>query len=173
VTSEHAIALRRAFDRTFAEARRADVEQLEDLLAVRVAGKPYALRRRELAGLARASSIAALPSAVLGLLGVASFRGTLVAAYDLGALLGGAPAEAPRWLVLAAGSPPVALGLEALEGYLRVPLDAVVPAAGTAAGALVREVVQSGGESRPIVHLPLVIETIQQRAAPAAARKEA
>jgi hypothetical protein len=61
----------------------------------------------------------------------------------------------------------VALGVERFDGYLRVPRRAILPAepgrAGTAAGC-VREVVGIDGFTRPVMHMPSVLEAIAKLA---------
>src|ERR1700760_4167096 len=101
--------LRGDFDRSFAEpARSHDVEHAE-LLAVRAGGRPYALRLSQTAGLHPDRPVTPLPGPIPALLGLAGFAGTVVPVYDLAGLLGHPGATRPRWLVLAAGTPPLAL----------------------------------------------------------------
>ena len=146
--------LRGDFDRSFTEpARSHDVEQVE-LLAVGAGGRPYALRLSQTAGLHPDRPVTPLPGPVAALLGLAGFAGTVVPVYDLAALLGHPAAGRPRWLVLAAGTPTLALAFHDLDGHVRVDADAIVAeSAGDSAGCL-RGLVTLGGGTRPIVDVP-------------------
>jgi chemotaxis signal transduction protein len=122
--------LRRAFDQSFAEPPPPAAGETVDLLAVRMAGVGFAVRLSDTGGLFADRVVAALPAAVPDLLGVASFRGVIVAVYDLAALLGHPPATAPRWMLLDTGTPPLALAFDSIDGHLRVPAAAIAAAAG-------------------------------------------
>jgi chemotaxis signal transduction protein len=148
--------LREDFDRSFAEpARRHDDEHVE-LLAVRAGGRAYALRLSQTAGLYPDRPVTPLPGPLPSLLGLAGFAGTVVPVYDLAALLGHPVPERPRWLVLAAGAPPLGLAFHELDGHVRVPSSAIVAeAAGDdRLGSLRGMVTLPGGGGRPIVDLP-------------------
>lgn len=169
--SGRAAKLRCAFDRSFAEKPSGEVAAFADLLAVRVAGDPFAIRLRDVAGLFADKSVTAMPSPVAELVGVAGFRGEVVPVYDLRALLGYAPGEASRWLLLVTtpslpGVPPrpVALAFEHFEGHLRVGLDDIVAEASRAGTGHAGEVVRVSGLTRPIVHVASMLEMIQKRA---------
>jgi len=165
--SLHAAELARAFDASFAEAPHADARTFEDVLAIRLGEDPHALRLSQLAGVFPRRSIVPLPSALPELLGLVSIRATIVPVYDLSALLGRPPRTQPRWIVLAAQAP-IALGFDELDGYRRLSPDAFVARA-PAEGAL--ELVQTGAELRPLVHLPQIIDAIVARAEQAKERK--
>ncbi len=158
-----AAALRRAFDRSFAEAPSAGPTLMEDLLAIRVAGDPYAVRLAEISGLFADKRVTQLPGPLPELLGIAGFRGMIAPVYDLRALLGHPGGGAPRWLVLAAAMP-VALAFDALDGHLRVPREAIVANADPG----VRSEVVSCEVVRPIVDIPSLLETLARRAREAA-----
>ncbi|BCJ56539.1 hypothetical protein Asp14428_80140 [Actinoplanes sp. NBRC 14428] len=147
--------LREEFDRSFAEpARRHDVEYAE-LLAVHAGGRPYALRLSQASGLHSDRPVTPLPGPQPALLGVAGFGGAIVPVYDLAALLGHALPERPRWLVLAAGAPPLALAFHGLDGHVRVPATDIVEEAGGHDGRdVLRGMVPLAGGTRPIVDLP-------------------
>lgn len=144
--------LRADFDRSFTEpARRHDVEH-DELLAVQAGGRRYALRLSQTTGLYPDRPVTPLPGPVNALLGVAGFSGTIVPVYDLAALLGHPVPDRPRWLVLATGSPPLALAFHELEGHVRVPADSIITEAGPR-GSL-RGMVPLADGTRPIVDLP-------------------
>ena len=145
--------LRADFDRSFTEpARRHDAEHAE-LLAVRAGGRPYALRLSQTSGPFPGRPVPALPGPVPALLGIAGFGGAIVPVYDLAALLGHPVPERPRWLVLAAGAPPLALAFHALDGHVRVPADVIVTEAGGRPGGCLSGMAPLAGGTRPIVDL--------------------
>jgi purine-binding chemotaxis protein CheW len=142
--------LREEFDRSFAEpARSHDAEQVE-LLAVGAGGRPYALRLSQTAGLHPDRPVTPLPGPVPALLGLAGFAGSVVPVYDLASLLGHPGPGRPRWLVLATGSPSLALAFHELDGHLRVAADAIVTEAPKDGGCL-RGMVTLAGGTRALV----------------------
>jgi chemotaxis signal transduction protein len=164
-----AAELARAFDAAFAEPPPPAAGRLLDLLAIRVAGEPLALRLAQVAGLYARRSIVPVPSALPELLGLVSLRAAIVPVYDLGALLGRTPQPDPGWIVLAAQEP-IALGFDDLEGYWRLPADSVItasPASGTAQGTEphnAAELLRTGTELRTMVDLPEVLRLVVARA---------
>ncbi len=146
--------LREDFDRSFTEpARRHDADHAE-LLAVRAGDRPYALRLSQTRGLYPDRPATALPGPVGALLGLAGFSGAVVPVYDLAGLLGHPVPERPRWLVLAGGTPPLALAFHGLDGHVRVPAGAIVTEAGGRPEHCLRGMVALAGGTRPIVDLP-------------------
>ena len=154
--------LRRTFDQSFAAPPPAPAPQQQDLLLVRVAGAPYAMRLAQIAGVFADQPVAPLPGPVAELLGVAAFRGTLVPVYDLAALLGHPPATAPRWLVLAGTGSTLALAFDAVDGHRRIAATGVAAAAGS---GHVSGVAHLDAGVRPILNLPAVAAEIAARAA--------
>lgn len=154
--------LQQTFDRTFAEAPRADAAPHDDLLAITIGGDPYAMRLSEVAGLYPDRRFTWLPGSVPALLGLVGLRGALLPVYDLGTLLGYPKTATPRWLAVIADAQ-VVLGFEQFDSHLRVPRQAIAEA-GTGSAASrpqpVREVVHTNGLVRPIIHLPSVLEAI-------------
>ena len=145
--------LREEFDRSFAEPlRRHDAEHAE-LLAVQAGGRPYALRLSQTSGLYPDRPVTALPGPLPALLGVAGFGGQIVPVYDLAALLGHPVPDRPRWLVLAAGTPVLALAFHDLDGHVRVPAATII-AEGRQSTGCVRGMVELPGGTRPIVDVP-------------------
>jgi len=150
--------LRREFDGTFARAVREGEAPREDLLAVRVAGDPYALRLTECAGLYADRKVTRLPTPMADLIGLAAFRGVLVPVYDLRGLLGyPRTTETPRWMVAAAGNA-VALAFEGFEAHVRVEGGSLAaePAGRRHAAAIVR----LAGHARPLLSVPSLLEAI-------------
>src|SRR5689334_7571216 len=92
-------ALRREFDGSFALPQREAAPDAIEVLAIRVGGKPFALRLSEVAGVATGRRLTPVPSARRGMLGLVGVRGSLVAVFDLAVLLGEPPNTAePRWV---------------------------------------------------------------------------
>jgi chemotaxis signal transduction protein len=155
--------LRRAFDSAFA-AEPAALEERIDLIALRAAGRSYAVRIAEVSSVLAAGAVVPLPCEEPALLGLGAVRGTPIPVYDLAALLGDGAAKAPRWMVLSHGPDRLALAFDELEGYLRVPVADVAaappdPADRQASGELVR----AGGSLRPVVSVASVVRRVKQR----------
>ena len=156
------LALREAFDQSFAEAVGGERPEQLDFLAVRIAGDPYALRLSEIQSLHASRRVVAAPSQLPELLGLAGFRGILTPVYDLAQLLGYGAEPSAKWLVVAQHASPIALAFGGFESHLRVTLDRVsMPEAGTT-GAI-RGAVQHGSGALPLLHLPSLVEGIAQR----------
>ena len=159
-----AAELRTEFDRTYAIPPSSQgLEPIEGLLAVRVAGDPYALRISEISGLANDRKIVALPSPISELLGVAGIRGGLVSVYSLAALLGyNFDGETPRWLALCGTEEHVGFAFHEFEGYLRVPRSQIYSAPQADAERIhVKEVARTGELVRAVVSIPAALETIK------------
>ncbi|HMA52053.1 MAG TPA: chemotaxis protein CheW [Magnetospirillaceae bacterium] len=159
--SRQAAALKKAFDAGFSQPLRPAETGSLDLLAVRLAGEPWTILLSAIAGLYSGKKITPLPGGTPGLLGLAGFRGTLVPVYDLAARIGLAPVSAPRWLVLAKERR-IALAFADLDGHLRAGADAIVPAP-PGGNLFTGGFVNAGGESRPVLHLPAVLDGIPRR----------
>jgi purine-binding chemotaxis protein CheW len=153
-------ALRSAFDRSFAEVARTQGEAFEELLTIRVAGDPYALRLAECAGLFVDRKITPLPTTAPGLLGLAGFRAALVPVYDLRALLGYPKCDAPRWMVSVERGSVVGLAFEGFAAHERVERDALV-AHGAPAQRHVDRVARLPGGARPVLHLGSVLDVVE------------
>jgi chemotaxis signal transduction protein len=169
--------LRNAFDRPYSLPPASyEGERLENLLAMRLAGKPYALRVTEIGGLANNRKTVSIPSPIPELLGVAGVRGGLVPVYSLAALLGYAQDVASaRWLALCGAENQVALSFSDLEGYLRVPAAQVYAAdqenIPTGRGVF-KDVARVGDLVRPVVSIPALVEMIQRRCGEARSSKQ-
>jgi chemotaxis signal transduction protein len=171
-TDARVAELRRAFDRSFAEPPRAEVARDHEFLAIRVAGRPFALRLADLAGVSIGPVITPLPTPVSGLLGLASFRGALVPAYDLSRFLGLAAQAEPRWLAVVAGSARLGLCFERVDGHLRVPAPTIAPGPDRPAAALPRDLLDADGTVRPIADVPAIATEIGQRARQATSERK-
>jgi chemotaxis signal transduction protein len=167
--TDRAFELRRAFDRSFAETPLEGRLEVTDFLGIRVAGDPYSLRLEQLSGVSTRRPITPLPTAVPGLLGITGVRGALVPVYDLGALLEYSSGRAPSWLALVGKESALAIAFDEFDGYVRVPLDAIVRRTGDTATALSWEVVRMPGAVRPVVDLPRLVDAIRRQAHQSAA----
>lgn len=145
------VELRRAFDDGFAVAVRGDLagDTRGDVLAIRVAGDPYALRLGAVASLHADPRVVPLPSPVPSLRGLVGVRNAMVPVYDLAMLLGYPRAASPRWLILARAAP-VGLAFETFDAHART----------SAAG----DVVEIDGVARPVIDLAQVVDDISRRA---------
>jgi purine-binding chemotaxis protein CheW len=146
--------LRGDFDRSFTEPARAHDADHVELLAVGAGGRPYALCLSQTAGLHPDRPVTPLPGPIPALMGLAGFAGTAMPVYDLAALLGHPGTRRPRWLVLAAGSPPLALAFHELHGHVRVSADAIVGEPANDGAGCLRGMVTLAGGTRPIVDVP-------------------
>lgn len=113
--------MRAEFDAAFSRPPRPPAGDLTDVLALRIGAEPCLLRLSDIAEVIARPVLTRVPTAVPALLGLAVGRGSPVAAYDLGLLLGRAPV-APHWLVLAAAEPGIAIAFEHFDGYRQIPL---------------------------------------------------
>jgi len=164
LASSTADYLHSAFDRSFAEARRGDIEPLENLLAIQVGGAPYVIRLTAIAGLFADRKVTHVPSPVAELMGVASFRGAMVPVFDLRALLGHPGTGTPRWLVLAVAETPLALTFDKFDGYLHLPRSVIVTADCAEVGRRhVHELAHTTDGTRPIIHIPSIFDAITTR----------
>jgi purine-binding chemotaxis protein CheW len=155
--------LRADFDRSFTEpARQHDADHAE-LLAIRAGHRPYALRLSQASGVHCDRPITPLPGPQAALLGVAGFTGAIVPVYDLAALLGHAVPDRPRWLVLAAGTPHLALAFHGLDGHVQVAAALIVDEPAEAGRRdVLRGMVPLPGGTRPIVDLPSARAVVHQ-----------
>jgi chemotaxis signal transduction protein len=155
----HAAELRAAFDQSFAVAPASGAVTTVDLLAVRIAGRSYAMRLSEIAAVVAGRRVVAVPALARGLVGIAGIRGHVIAVYELRGLLGLGAGGGSRYLVRLAAEPSVAVVVDELEGHLRVAADAIVPASAATGGHL-RGAVTGSAEPRALVDLGSVLETI-------------
>jgi purine-binding chemotaxis protein CheW len=158
---DRAEELRRAFDLAFADAPREHVAQDEALLSIRCSGLVHVVRLAEIASVLVSPSVMPVPSASPSLLGVSGVRGALVPIFDLGALLGHAPAkETPRWLLLARAEL-VGFAFDEFDRYILAPRSALATGSGAAGAGHAGEVVRVGDDVRPLVSLASVIAAIR------------
>jgi chemotaxis signal transduction protein len=124
---QRVLALREAFDRTFAQPRASHRAAPHHVLLVQVDDAPYALRATDAIALARDRKIVPVPSGMPALLGLCGFRGDALPVFSLARLLGHAQKHA-RWIaVCARGAEHVGLAFDVLDGYLALESDALHP----------------------------------------------
>jgi chemotaxis signal transduction protein len=166
-TIRSASDLAREFDRTFEDPARVVVDDTEGLLAIRVAGDPYAVRLRDVSGLVVDRKIVALPTRLPALLGVVGLRGGVAPVYGLRALLGyEAIREAPRWLLLIGAGPLFGLAFEDFDGHRRTTRADISSRQNDTPGSLVPESVRVDDDGRRgLINLATVTDTIQSRVA--------
>jgi chemotaxis signal transduction protein len=163
MAAQSAAELRRDFDGAFALPLRESEPDVVDLLAIRVAGRPFALCVADVGGVAAGRRVTPVPSRQPALAGLVGMRGKLVAVFDLGTLLGlSASGDATRWLALAAGGAPLALAFDELEGHLRLP-RAELHTNANANDVFLEQVLRSEGELRPIASMPRIVEAVSER----------
>jgi chemotaxis signal transduction protein len=138
-----AAQMRRDFDAGFTRPAQRSSVILVDVLALRLGDEPRLLRLRDIAGVIAHPVLTSVPTPAPALQGIVGNRGSVVAAYDLGTLLGQPPAI-PRWLVITAAEPSVAVTFEQFDGYQRIERDTADPAM--------------------IVEMPMIIDTIRDLA---------
>jgi purine-binding chemotaxis protein CheW len=164
---ERAKALRTAFDDAFTRpALHRQGDAVVDLLAITVAGTPYALRLDEVSGVASDRKLIPVPSPVDELLGVVSLRGEVVPVYALATLLGHARGGATRWLaVCTEGELHAALAFDSLDGHLRAPREVLheIGAGSEAAHDHVRTVAHLDGAARAVISVPSLFAAIRKR----------
>lgn len=162
------------FDKGFALPARSAEPEAEDLLAVRLRGDGFALRTREIAGLAIGRKIVPLPGPVSACLGLAGIRGVLVPVWDAAALLGyGGPGRGARWLALGQGDSPWALAFDGFDGFFRVSRAEIHSgSAGDGKAGPARETCAIGGGERPLISLASILETIRKQSDSSRARRQ-
>ncbi|MDI1442952.1 chemotaxis protein CheW [Polyangium sp. 6x1] len=164
-SERHVAELRRAFDASFAAPPRDAERSGELVLAIEAGGQGYAIRLSDIDGVHECRKLVPLPGSPPGLLGLTGIRGRLFAVHALGSLLGlPAANETPRWLLIAGGAEPVAIGVASIEACLEVnPADLVQVEAMDGEGH-VREIVTLAGRARGVLALESLVAIAKQRA---------
>lgn len=162
-----ASALRGAFDQSFAAPPPQATGEIENLLIIRVAEDPYAIRLHDIAGVVARRKIVPIPGGAPDLLGAATVREGIVPVFALAMLLGyPATGGTPTWMVLCRSPEAIAVGFAELEGYVQLPRSAIhLDDSLRPARQHVKEVARIHGGFRPVISLPLVVATIRNRAA--------
>jgi len=162
-----AAQLRADFNGAFARPAAPSAQAGTALLALRLDGRPYALRLDEIASLAPGRSLLPVPQAAPAFVGLAGQRGGLWPVWDLGALLGHAGLRGtPRWLALAAGAPVWAAAFEHFEGYLMAAPADLHPLQGGQASPWAQQACAAGGVVRPVLQLERLRSELRSRSNP-------
>jgi purine-binding chemotaxis protein CheW len=159
--------LRHAFDASFARPPPDEPAELTDLLAIEAGGRAYVVGLAALAGLVADRPVTRMPGAPPDFLGVVGLRGQLVPVYDLAVLVGGrgVATDAPRWLLLAAGSPALGFAVDRIDGHLRVTDDAIAGPARAASPPDAGTIVRTAAGPRPLIDLAAARAAIAARTA--------
>jgi purine-binding chemotaxis protein CheW len=165
VVESKAAELRQAFDLSFALPPPQASQEVEDLLTIRVAGDPYAIRLRDIAGIVAGRRVIPVPAVTLDLLGLAGIRGGVVAVFGLASILGyGQAPGSPRWMILCGAEEPIALAFSDFEGYLRLPKSSLHADENLrTTRQYVNQVASTEAGARAVISIPLVVATIRNR----------
>jgi len=171
VVETKAAKLRQAFDLSFALAPPQASQEVVDLLTIRVAGDPYAILLREIAGMVVGRTVVPIPATTLDLLGLAGIRGGVVPVFGLASILGygGQASGSPRWMILCGAEEPIALAVSDFEGHLRVPksslhADEDPRATRVSRGSqYVNQIASTDAGVRAVISIALVVATIRNR----------
>ena len=168
IEGNKAAQLRAAFDRTFGLPPLLVAAEVEDLLLVRVAGVPYAIRLLDIAQIVSGRSVVAVPAVTPDLLGLAGIHGGIVPVFGLASVLGYGPdSGSPRWMIVCGTGEPIALAFSDLEGYLQLPTSALTADENfRATGEHVKYVDQVASTPdgvRAVISIPLIVAAIRNR----------
>jgi chemotaxis signal transduction protein len=156
------VAMREAFDRSFAQPVGEQRPTPHHLLLVRVDDTPYGLRATDSIALAHDRKIVPVPSGMPALLGLCGFRGDALPVFSLAFLLGHAKKPA-RWIaVCARGGEHLGLAFDELDGYLALEpteLHALEPRPHPHLSASAR----TEGTTRAIIDIPSILEHIDRQ----------
>ncbi len=161
-----AAALRQVFDQVFAACpTRLRQSETDDFVAIRAGGRAIraACQRTGMGGNTPQDCLAARLAPVAFRTG--QHRGQFMPVYSLELVLGlPATAAVKPWIAIAAGEQQFGITFDALEGYFRIP-RANILGEGTTEGTRMRtqQAVRVADELRPIVQLPAVFASIQDR----------
>ena len=168
VENSRASQLRLAFDSAFALPPSVASPPGEDLLTIRVAGDPYAIRLTDIAEILTERRIVAVPSVTPDLLGLAGIHGGIVPVFGLSSILGYGPDPGqPRWMIICGAEEPIALAFSDFEGYLRLPASALHADEnlGTTREHVkyVNQVASTPDGVRAVISIPLIMASIRNR----------
>ena len=153
---------REAFDQSFAAAPLEAEGASDDYLAISVGSMGYALRLADVAGLQVLGSLTPCPSARRELLGLCSFRGSVLPVYDLRVLLGASAGQQQgrAWWVVAKDAP-LGLAFDVFERHLRLPAGACSQASAGDTRQYAAETLRCDGQLRPVVSVAAILADIR------------
>jgi chemotaxis signal transduction protein len=165
--SASAEVLRRAFDDSFAAPARVSTEDSVDLLALRVAGEPYAVRLDDISGLLVDRRLVALPATLPEFLGLTGVKGGVVPVWSLSALLGyRVDHDLPRWMVLISGrsrDESLALAFERFDGHLRIPRAHLAERPDARGAVRIRHSLRTDDGPRGVLDIAAITDDIRRR----------
>ena len=168
IEGNKAAQLRQAFDRTFALPPSGASPEAEDLLTIRVAGDPYAIRLLDIGEIVTERRVISVPAVTPDLLGLAGIRGGIVPVFSLSSILGYGPDPgSPRWMIICGAEEPIALAFSDFEGCLRLPASALHADEnlGTTREHVkyVNQVASTPDGVRAVISIPLIMASIRNR----------
>jgi chemotaxis signal transduction protein len=164
-TADLLAELRTAFDQTYAiPPSTQNIGQIEDLLAIRLGGNPYALRAGEISALARMPKVVAVPSPSPELEGLAGVRGAVVPIYRLAALFGSDREKQLRWCAWCGSEELMGFAFGGFEGFVRASQSQIyAPEHEYLTYEHVKSVFRTDEIVRPIVNLPSIMQLMKRR----------
>jgi chemotaxis signal transduction protein len=158
--------MRRLFDDSFAMARPGQVAELEPMLAIILEGKPFALRVREISGVAEIrGKLVPVPSRVPELIGLIGVRGIVVPVFSLAKLLGfdSQHGEA-SWLVFCGeAQAPIALAIDQMEYLFKVANTEMFTRDEAFGYSYINATVSDGTMLRSVISISVLVEYIRGR----------
>ncbi|MFZ5896127.1 MAG: chemotaxis protein CheW [Myxococcota bacterium] len=162
-----AAQLARAFDASFSVAPEFERAPQQGLLLFTVESKAHAIRAREVSAVLTTPRLTRVPCRRVELLGVGSIRGELVPVFDLGQLLGLAPASnGRRWCLLVSARELVAFAFDSFERYEQV-AESAIASAESSGGALVGQVARVAEATVPIINAAGLLSVVEAPTTPA------
>lgn len=157
--------IRRLFDKSFAIAPVEKGIAPKAMLAIAIEGEPFALRVREISGLAVSNeTIVPVPSRVPELLGLTGIRGVVVPVFSLPRLLGFDSLHSKtHWLVFCGEvQTPIALAFETMERLFEA-TDSKIFVRQEPVGhhPHVNATVSEGATLRGVISIPTLVEYIK------------
>lgn len=160
--------LRQAFDSTFALPPSLTSPEVEDLLTIKVAGDPYAIRLFDIAEIVSERRVVSVPAVTPHLLGLAGIHGGIVPVFGLSSIMGYGPDPSPpQWMILCGSEDPIALAFSDFEGYLQLPRSALHADENLRTTQenvkYVNQVASTPNGVRAVISIPLIVATIRNR----------
>ena len=160
--------LRQAFDCTFAMPSSLASSEFQDLLTIRIAGDPYAIRLFDITEIISEQRVFSVPSVTPNLLGLVGIRGRILPVFSLSSMLGyGTDLDSPRWMILCGSEEPIALAFSDFDGYLRLPSSSLHADENFRATyehvKYVNQVASTPDGARPVISIPLIMATIRNQ----------
>lgn len=159
--------MRRLFDDSFAHAIPGQGAETEPMLAIIVEGERFALRVREISGLAELREVVPVPSRVPELLGLTGVRGIVVPVFSMAKLLGyDSEHGQARWLIYCGDRrTPIAIAFETMERLFDVPASEIFTHEQTPGRRHVNATVSVGTMLRGVINISALVEYIQRQGA--------